>query len=173
MATKTVTTLDIQMLDADRSNTTTIKLDNPKDNLTREQVSSVMQTAFTKGWLLTSKGNVAMYLGDVTINQSIKTTLEGEDFYITPSELTIATNSDTEVHSDLTVAGATFMGYDYGSKAESGSGNARITRVSIANNGLTLQIYAKGDSTHNVRYDFYVVVQGEKIKVPVYLNGII
>lgn len=165
MATRTVTTLDIQMLDADRSNTTTIKLDNPKDSLTREQVSSVMQTAFTNGWLLTSKGNVAMYLGDVTINQSIKTTLEGEDFYITPSSLDIATpNSDTTVTSNLTVAGATFMGYDYKFAGSKGSGQAEITEVEITNNGLTMRISAKGNPERKVRYDFWVIVQGEKFK---------
>lgn len=167
----TVTTLDIQMLDADRADATTIKLDNPKDNITREQVSSAMQPAFTNGWFLTNKGSVAMYLGDVTINQSIKTKLDGEDFYITPSELIIETNSDTEVTSELTVAGATFMGYDYKSIAASGTGSANITQIVIGNNGLTLLIKAQGDSTRKVGYEFYVIVQGEKIKVPVYLNG--
>ena len=63
------------------------------------------------------------------------------------------------------------MGYDYWSKGGGGSGTpAEITGVRIINNGLTLQITAKGDSTSNRSYDFYVIVQGEKIKVPVYLN---
>lgn len=173
MATKTVTTLDIQLLDADRGDTTTIKLDNPKDSLTREQVSAAMQPALVNGWLLTNKASVAMYLGDVTINQSIKTTLEGEDFYITPNELVIETNTETEVYSELTVAGATFMGYDYSFRATTGAGNALITKVVITNNGLTMKIYAKGESTNKRTYDFYVIVQGEKIKVPVSLNGVV
>lgn len=166
-----VTTLDIQMLDADRKNATTIKLDFPKDNVTREQVSAAMQPAFTNGWLLTNSGSVAMYLGDVIVNQSIKTKLDGEDFYITPNELIIETNTETEVHSDLTVAGATFMGYDYYSTGFSGSGEASIVKVQIANNGLTMKIYAKGNSTRSIKYNFYVIVQGEKILVPVWLNS--
>ncbi len=165
-----ITTLDIQMLDADRKNATTIKLDFPKDGVTREQVSAAMQPAFTNGWLLTNSGSVAMYLGDVTINQSIKTKLDGEDFYITPAELYIATNGETPVTSELTVAGATFMGYDYIKTGSGGGGSASITGVKITNNGLTMQISASGDSTNTVMYDFYVIVQGEKIKIPFALN---
>ena len=54
--TTVVKTLDIQMLDADRQDATLIKLDNPKDNITREMVSAAMQPAFANNWFLTTKG---------------------------------------------------------------------------------------------------------------------
>lgn len=169
-----VTTLDIQMLDADRKNATTIKLDFPKNDVTREQVSAAMQPAFINGWLLTNAGSVAMYLGDVTKNQSIKTKLDGEDFYITPNELVIMTNESSPVSSELTVSGATFIGYDYRGTASQGEGETTIQSVTIRDNGLTMRITASsGPQTRKIRYDFYVIVQGEKIKIPVYLNGII
>lgn len=166
----TVTTLDIQMLNADRADATTIKLDNPKDSVTREMVSIAMQPAFAKGWFLTNKGEPAMYLGDVTLNQSIKTKLGGEDFYVTPASLTINTNTESESSGEFQVSGAQILGYDYKEMSNSGTGNASITSVRITNNSQTIQIKAKGDSTRSVRYDFYLVIQGERIKSTVYLN---
>lgn len=93
----TVYTVDIQLLDAARQDATLIKLDNPMDNLTKNQVVDAMQPALTNGWLLTNKGNVATYIGDVTLNTSIKTKLSGGDTYITPPSLLIECNNSETV----------------------------------------------------------------------------
>ena len=130
-----VTNLDIQLLDADRSNATTIKLDNPKNGVTRENVSAAFQTAFANGWFLCSNGNPAMYLGDVTVNQSIKTKLDGQDFYVTPAELTL-TNSGQTASGNITVSGATIQGYNI--RGTSAAMNAKVT---INNTGLTANVY--------------------------------
>lgn len=93
----TVNTVDIQLLSAERTESTLIKLDNPKDNLTKNEVVDAMQPALANGWLLTVKGSVATYIGDVTLNTSIKTTLSGGETYISPSNLTIECNNTETV----------------------------------------------------------------------------
>lgn len=157
-----VKTVDIQLLDADRSNATTIKLDNPKDNLTREQVSAAMQPALSAGWFLTSKGSVAMYLGDITINQSIKTKLGGEDFYVTPSRLEFDI-SNAEDGLDVQVSGATIQGYNikYTNKATDPAVN-----VTIADNGLSAHVWLEDFTTGNTMY-LILIIQGVAVTVPI------
>lgn len=172
-----VETLDIQLLDESRSNATTVKLDNPRENVTREQVSAAMQTAFANGWFLTSKGDVAMYLGDVTINKSIKTKLGGEDFYVTPNSLTMkaVNESQTEYQPTITVSGATIQGYNY--TQLTGPLASRISKftVTIAPNGLSATLYFLADSGFGAgddycTMDFYLVIQGVRITIPVRLE---
>ena len=166
----TVTTLDIQMLDADRKNATTIKLDYPKDSVTREQVSAAMQPAFTNGWLLTNSGSVAMYLGDVTINQSIKTKLGGEDFYVTPANLEFRKMVGLKFdYENINVSGATIQGYNFVNIS-----NDKIKPYAeIINNGLSIKLTPYlGDITQDMQgmnetFDVELIIMGEKVTVPV------
>lgn len=162
----TVTTLDIQMLDADRGDATTIKLDNPKDNVTREQVSSAMQPAFTNGWFLTNKGSVAMYLGDVTLNQSIKTKLGGEDFYVTPTSLAFSQPAGGSFpYQKVSVSGATIQGYNFANK----SSNKIKPDANVIDNGLSIMVAASASAATadmNGTFDLELIIQGEKVTIP-------
>ena len=164
--TTNVVNLDIQLLDADRSGTTTIKLDNPKVNVTREQVSAAMQPAFSAGWFLTSKGTTAMYLGNVTINQSIKTKLGGEDFYITPSSLNFFNSSEGDHYSnlDINVSGATIQGYNIANLENDRGYNVS---VEILNNGLTAKVSLSDiNPQRSTSFNVILIIQGESITVP-------
>lgn len=165
----TVANLDIQLLDASRSNATTIKLDNPKTDpaVTREQVSAAMQQALTNGWLLTTKGDVVTYLGDITYNTSIKTKLGGNDFYITPNKLTLSKASQTTgtKQYNINVTGAIIQGYNIPQTGEFDS--EFVTAISgnpvINNNGLTLSIYiimTELQAVTNGNYTIQLIIQG-------------
>ena len=173
----TVTTLDIQMLNADRADATTIKLDNPKENVTREMVSSAMQPAFTNGWFLTTKGDPAMYLGDVTINQSIKTKLGGEDFYVTPDRIGNPNSgqyfmipSDTKIaETSVSVTGATIQGYNW---VLSSVFPNFIPTATISENKLSVNI--KFDANNNVfplnstaTFSLILIIQGIEVTIPI------
>lgn len=165
----TVVNLDIQLLDADRSNTTTIKLDNPKNDVTREQVSAAMQPAFTNGWFLSSKGDPLMYIGDVTINQSIKTKLDGQDFYVTPSELTLTYDSasDKSAGGVITVSGATIQGTNF----VKSDYQARKS-ISVADNGLSVTVVVSNSSDTTQRppagtFTLILIIMGQSVYVPI------
>lgn len=161
-----VKTVDIQMLDANRSNATTIKLDNPKNNLTREQVSAVFQTPFANSWFLTTKGGVATYLGDVTINESIKTKLGGEDFYVTPSSLNFWNESEGDNYSslDINVSGAIIQGYNITDVEQDAGYNVSIT---IADNGLKATVHLNNlNPQRSTNFNVVLIIQGESITVP-------
>lgn len=163
-----VTTVDIQLLDEKREDTTTIKLDNPVGNITREMVSAAMQSAFTNQFLLTNKGSVAMYLGDVTVNQSIKRKLEGQDFYVTPTELTLNRTAPNVAKGTINVSGATIQGYNilwlqYPTAIP-------IIECKITNNGLSLDI--KVLTTNDTappagNFTVELVIMGTIVAVPV------
>lgn len=167
-----VTTLDIQMLDAERKNATTIKLDFPKDNLTREQVSAAMQPAFANGWLLTNAGSVAMYLGDVTINQSIKTKLDGEDFYVTPAAINTNVTGYVTYETTVTVSGATIQGTNITNiNLDNVQENEiEIYSPKIAENGLSVEIKINLEKItgrrFTINFDIELVILGTIVTVP-------
>lgn len=165
----TVVNLDIQLLDESRADTTTFKLDNPKSNVTREQVSSAMQPALTNGWLLTTKGNVAMYLGDITINQSIKTKLGGEDFYVSPSEVNLQTDGTTDVATTINVSGATIQGYNFKNFTDKVQCRGLAT---VAENALSIDVTViidsgSLDSGVNLLCTLILVIQGVEVEIPI------
>lgn len=164
--TTNITNLDIQLLDADRSGTVTIKLDNPKANVTREQVSAAMQPALSAGWFLSSKGTPAMYLGDITINQSIKTKLGGEDFYVTPNTLNYGSSTN---NIQIDVTGSTIQGYNILNRNT--SINLTIN-VNVAENKLSANVSmsfsGNTPSSGTKLFDLILVIQGLEITVPAY-----
>lgn len=173
-----VITLDIQMLDESRGDATTIKLDNPKDNVTREMVSSAMQTALTNGWFLTNKGSVAKYLGDITINQSIKTKLGGEDFYVTPTTITHTVAVDETYNAVITCTGATIQGVNIDNFTNSFDDEhpedyVQVLAPVIAENGLsvTVPIYGKGSTgQETISFDANLIILGTTVTVKITVN---
>lgn len=165
----TVSNLDIQILNAERAETTTFKLDNPKQNLTREMVSAAMQPALANGWLLTSKGSVAMYLGDVTYNTSTKIKLGGEDFYVTPTSLELTPDfGPGRLKGTVNVSGATIQGYNI---VHVSGGTPDNIEVVLSENKLTATIKLTMDNTStpvpNCDYNLELVIQGIVVTVPV------
>lgn len=163
-----VVTVDIQLLDADRSDATTVKLDNPKPNITREQVSAAMQPALVNGWLLTNKGSVAVYLGDITVNQSIKTKLQGQDYYVTPDHLYIQLSSQAGATATgtITISGATIQGFSITDSSIQNDA-VEILMPTISENGLSIDISVKGLQTSGgATFNVNLIILGEKITVP-------
>lgn len=162
----TVTTLDIQMLNADRADATTIKLDNPINNVTREMVSNAMQPAFTNGWFLTTKGYPAMYLGDVTINQSIKTKLGGVDFYITPDNLSFGTlTAGVDTTKTVTCSGAAVQAANI---VNTPTETAFLFFNPIVKENNTVDVTIRRDSptSESITFDLKLIINGEAIIIP-------
>lgn len=157
----TVTTLDIQLLDESREGTVTIKLDNPKSNVTREQVATAMQPALTKQWFLVTTGKPAMYLGDITVNQSIKTKLGGEDFYVTPAQIQITTTAGQTEETYVNVTGAIIQGYNLNIPAMSGNPDIK---VQLENQRLTAHLTIT--ATQTFEFTLQLVILGQIIEVP-------
>lgn len=164
---KTVKTVDIQLVDAERLAVRTYKIDNPKENLTRAMVAEAFQTALAQEWLLAGKAQIAKYIGDVTLNTSTKIILGGSDYYITPNSLTLNSPDNSGI---ITVSGAYIQGYNI-SNLQNQSGvilNNNI-QVELSANGLiaTVTVGFNSATTGTSTFDLILVIQGVEVPVPV------
>lgn len=158
---KAVTNLDIQLLDASHSNAKTVKLDNPMDNITREQVSAAFITPLANGWFLAGNGSTAMYIGDIVINQSIKTTLGGEDFYVTPDSISLRQTGGVAT-ATVTVSGATIQGYNIKNVVNI---DPKDIDATISENGLTANLRVGYTVPNGIEFDFILIIQGTEITI--------
>ena len=171
----TVLTLDIQLLDEKRADATLIKLDNPVNNITREMVSTAFQPVLSAGWFLTTKGGIVKYLGDITINQSIKTKLGGEDFYITPNHFNRDIAIDEVQNFVINCTGATIQGVNIDNftntfEEEHPEDYVQVYAPVIAANGLSVTIPVLGKGTTSpdtISFDANVIVLGTTVTVPI------
>lgn len=81
-----VITLDVSTIDDD-GRQTTFKIDDPKSNLTKNEVISAFNYAFSRNLLLSNYGAPIRSVGTTTISTSTKIELENETIYVTPSRL--------------------------------------------------------------------------------------
>ena len=97
-----VKNVDIQLIDDD-AKSTTVKLDNPKDNITKNEIVQVFTTAINNNWLLSNYGSAIKGVGQVQLTTSEKVLLEGEAVYVTPASANI-TLSNSPVTTTFTVS---------------------------------------------------------------------
>lgn len=108
MATVTQT-LDVSTIDED-GKTTTFKLDNFKENLTKNQVVESFQYGINNGLLMSNYGTAIKSVGTVMKSTSTKIELEGEPIYITPNELTLTIPAGSPHYTDTTITVANAAG---------------------------------------------------------------
>lgn len=164
MAQSTVRNLMIEMKSFD-NDSMRIRLDNPKEGITRAQIAEVMQPAFTNNWIMTEKGSTAGYLGETVLETSTKIKLEGEDFYVTPNEIIFTTGSGTQ-NATLTVTGAQIQGYNIKQIDEGGSSTLS---VKIAENGLsaTVTTTAPSSGAYGGTWNLILIIRGAEVTIPV------
>ena len=162
----TIKNVEIQLIDND-ARTTTIKLDNPKTNITKPEIITVFSTAISNNWLLSNYGNPIQGIGQVQLTTSEKILLEGDPVYVTPSTLSFTlTNQKPADNKTVTVSGGpTIQGYNIRNLT-----NANLNyKITIASDGLSIQVIvlttdlSAGD---NGSFDLDLVVQGKIITVP-------
>ena len=103
-----VKNLDIQLIDED-AKTTTVKLDNPREDITKNQVISVFATAISNNWLLSNYGNPVKAIGQVQLSTSEKILLEGDPIYVTPERATLRPTPSTPSTQTFSVANGTIQ----------------------------------------------------------------
>lgn len=163
---KEVQTVDVQLINANRERPKTYKFDNPKPNLTRADVTTAFSPALANGWLLAADDTTAMYIGDVILNTSKKVTLNGEDFYVTPSSFQLNANTPQTV----TVTGAQIQGYNIKNFTSNGP-NVKNILVQVAENGLTATVTNDYQSSlgYSGSFNLIFVIQGTEVTIPVNL----
>lgn len=96
--TTTTKTLDVQCMDVNGA-LVTYKIDNYKDSVTKIAVINAFENAIGNQLLISSKsGALLQRVAKVTKSESIKTVLDNQTIYITPSNIDITTGKgDTTI----------------------------------------------------------------------------
>lgn len=157
----------VTLKDAEERNRT-INIDNPKDNLSLNQIKAAFQPAIAGGWLLSSSGSAITEVVEAKYNQVIKTQINGVPVTVSPSSLTFNILASTAVgqysYETLTVTNGTIAGIICPDTTEvpnsfvisnlgynSGKTVAGIAVVRLANSGATysgnLKIIIEGSDT--------------------------
>lgn len=169
MATSTVKNVMIEFKSFD-NDSLRIRLDNPKDTITREQIAVAFQKAFTEGWIICSEGSIAGYIGETILETSTKVSLEGQDFYVTPNAINIPYG---ETMPTITVMGAVIQGYNViKGKMPSTSIKSELY-PQITNNGLncalTYDVAADSGGQYPRVWNFtlILVIRGTEVRIPI------
>lgn len=175
MATTTVQTVNVSTIDEDGKQTT-FNLDNPKDNLTKQQVVNAFQTGIDNGILISNYGSLIKSVGTVTLATSTKIELEGEPIYISPNSLEFnltrlvdgssATSTVTVTNGTIQSAGITDM------QVSSGGYLSNVKVVSsFTTNVVTVTVIEKGSSSGTTYTGkLIIVIQGNSYHVPITIN---
>lgn len=163
MAQSTVKNLMIEMKSFD-NDSTRVRLDNPKEGITRAQIATAMQPAFTNGWIITDKGSTAGYLGETVLETSTKISLEGEDFYVTPNSLNITNGNEYT----LTVTGAKIQGYNI--KNRTAGVYYDTFMITVSQNGLTATVQVRESDPVAGTCDLILIILGQEVTIPVTVN---
>lgn len=153
MATVTTTSVvQITVFD-EQGRLKSFNIDNPKPNLTLNQIQNALQPAFIGRWWLSSQGNVIVGLEKATYSTSEKIPIGGETVVITPSQFSITLNrggsqTDQSVTrfgmSTVTISGANinFIASKLSNiTVESFQENNFSIDTSITDENLTLSVY--------------------------------
>ena len=175
MAT-TVKTVDVQIYD-DQNKTTTYKIDNPKDGLTRTEVVAAFYTGINAELFITSNGK-PVSVGTVTLSTSIKEVMAEDSIYITPSLINVTIYSQNVKITDVTVTGATIdnsavSNIDWTSKPEIFTGVPQIKISSQTSTSLSLSWESPSEvSSGNYvgSTTLFIIINNKTFQVPININ---
>lgn len=81
-------TLDVQLIN-ENARTQTLKLDNPKSNLTKNDVINAFNIGISNGVYISNDGTPIIRVGEVVLTTSTKVVIQGETVTFTPEKLNI------------------------------------------------------------------------------------
>jgi len=180
MAVTRTSVVAIQILDS-AGNKRTYNIDNPKTNLTLGEIKMALEPLMAKGFWLSDTYNPYMSVAQASINEAIKTQLEGGSAVITPSTITSTITGTiqtiTVTVSNAIVSLATIT--DLSSTNESVTDVESVIdfgmpKISSTAEGSTVTFTAKTTTStlngHKVYGKLNLVMYGEIVQVPIESN---
>lgn len=177
-----VTTLDVQCMDVN-GGLTTYKIDNYRDSVTKIAVINAFANAIDNQLVLGSSGALLQRVAKVTKTQSIKTVLDNQTVYITPSSIdtTAAISSYNVSTSTITVTDGVCQGVNVEDFAVVNTNepttdetNFFIFYADVSSNGATITVTLgiKNQSSsfmnpnHTATANIKIIIGGLEYNVP-------
>ena len=139
----TTKTLDVQCMDVNGA-LVTYKIDNYQDSVTKIAVINAFENAIGNQLLISSKsGALLQRVAKVTKSESIKTILDNQTIYITPSSIDITSGlgTTTITVTDGVCQGINVENFSVSINGTAGSGNAYfLLFADVSSNGATVTV---------------------------------
>lgn len=156
--------------ESDRSKT--ISIDNPKDNLSLNQIKNAFQPAINGGWLIDNYGDTIVEVSEAKYNQVIKTQINGEPVVVAPNSLTVNIYSSTPIGGNalktLTISGASASGISFNNNVNEGK---FAVNALINSTGSSITIYfnrlSNTAASENFNATVYFKGTSETVTIPV------
>lgn len=139
----TTKTLDVQCMDVN-GGLVTYKIDNYKDSVTKIAVINAFENAIGNQLIVSSKnGALLQRVAKVTKSESIKTILDNQTIYITPSSIDISSGPGT---TTITVTDGVCQGTNVENFSVSGNGTPGANTpyfllfADVSSNGATITV---------------------------------
>ena len=161
----------IQLIDDD-AKSTSVSLDNPKNNLTKNEIVEVFSTAINNGWLLSNYGSAIKSVGQVQLTTSEKVILEGEAVYVTPASAEMSPRAGTPANQVFTVTNGNIQMVELSLNSDS-SGNFMVASETHTANSVTVTMALQGSPTGTIvnNYTLKILVGTTVISIPISAEG--
>lgn len=178
----TVTTLDVQCMDVN-GGLTTYKIDNYRDSVTKIAVINAFANAIDNQLILGNSGALLQRVAKVTKTESIKTVLDNQTVYVTPTSIdTTASIRGAEVsESTITVTDGICQGVNVENftvvnttQTMSDETSEFVLYADVSSNGATITV-TLGIKTQNAMFmnnnhtataDIKIIIGGLEYNVP-------
>lgn len=148
----------------------TFNLDNPKTNLTLNQIRNAFQPAITGGWLLGNNDKPIIAVERASYLEAIKTLILGEEIIITPSSLSIdpPNNIYGTNTGDITVTGGTIQSVSVVKTSGVGTPDYFDVSVSFTDSVATVTVRSVNENASGFTGTVILVISGKVYEIPVY-----
>lgn len=166
---KSSSTVDVQIYD-ENNNLNTAKIENPRQNITKADVTSAFSKLISCGYFVSSYGGHLARTGTVTISESSKRILEGSGAIITPANLTLTLpSSGGSQTGTLTVTGGIIQTANFETFPD--ISNWGFAYVTFDDNTVTVTLQSSGASgNQSITINVEIVIEGISHLVPVTLQ---
>lgn len=166
MAQTETTVAQVTLKDSSERNIT-ISIDNPKDDLSLNQIKAAFAPAISGGWLLANNGSAITEVVEAKYSQVIKTQINGLPVTVSPSSLSITVDTDTAIGSAVTQSVNVSNGIPMVARCDVGN-NKVINTVKITGSRVDLSMYRLSNESSSLSGTLTIYFEGDaKVQVPV------
>lgn len=145
----------------------TINIDNPKDNLSLNQIKAAFAPAISGGWLLANNGSQITEVVEAKYSQVIKTQINGLPVTVSPASLDITISTDTAIGSSVTQSVNVSNGVPIVARCDAGNSKA-INTTKIMGSRVDLLMYRLSNESSSLSGTLTIYFEGDaKVQVPV------
>lgn len=168
--------INVSTIDEDGKQTT-FNLDNPIENITKNQIVTAFNYGIQNGLIMSNNGTKVISVGTTTLTTSNKVIIEGEPVYITPNKISLVTGTwynEAKLTATVTVQNADIQAAQV-TNIQLNKGETEITSdyfyqtLNVNNGNITINFISINEETANSSgsANLIIIINGTTYNVPI------